>query len=89
MVGEPVSGMARCPYDPRHANVALFAGRISHFPTLAGHFIFVSQTSDPLYSFKQQHICLPLPMIYSQASLSVACLVNLHDLALPPPVSSS
>ncbi|XP_053294523.1 semaphorin-6B [Pleuronectes platessa] len=25
MVGEPVSGMARCPYDPRHANVALFA----------------------------------------------------------------
>ena len=27
MVGEPVSGMARCPYDPRHANVALFAGR--------------------------------------------------------------
>lgn len=28
MVGEPVSGMARCPYDPRHANVALFAGRV-------------------------------------------------------------
>lgn len=28
MVGEPVSGMARCPYDPRHANVALFAGGI-------------------------------------------------------------
>ena len=27
MVGEPVSGMARCPYDPRHANVALFSGR--------------------------------------------------------------
>lgn len=26
MVSEPVSGMARCPYDPRHANVALFAG---------------------------------------------------------------
>uniref|UniRef100_I3JVJ9 Semaphorin 6B n=1 Tax=Oreochromis niloticus TaxID=8128 RepID=I3JVJ9_ORENI len=25
MVGEPISGMARCPYDPRHANVALFA----------------------------------------------------------------
>ncbi|XP_055723696.1 semaphorin-6B-like [Salvelinus fontinalis] len=25
MVGETVSGMARCPYDPRHANVALFA----------------------------------------------------------------
>uniref|UniRef100_A0A8C5I3J6 Semaphorin-6B-like n=1 Tax=Gouania willdenowi TaxID=441366 RepID=A0A8C5I3J6_GOUWI len=25
MTGEPVSGMARCPYDPRHANVALFA----------------------------------------------------------------
>lgn len=28
MVGEPVSGMARCPYDPRHANVALFAGNM-------------------------------------------------------------
>ncbi|KPP70161.1 semaphorin-6B-like, partial [Scleropages formosus] len=25
MVGEVVSGMARCPYDPKHANVALFA----------------------------------------------------------------
>ncbi|KAK6309077.1 hypothetical protein J4Q44_G00205400 [Coregonus suidteri] len=25
MVGETVSGMARCPYDPKHANVALFA----------------------------------------------------------------
>lgn len=52
MVGEPVSGMARCPYDPRHANVAVFAGRISHFRTLARQFIIVSQTSDPLYSSK-------------------------------------
>ncbi|XP_062854905.1 semaphorin-6B [Trichomycterus rosablanca] len=26
MVGETISGMARCPYDPKHANVALFAG---------------------------------------------------------------
>ncbi|XP_030640339.1 semaphorin-6B [Chanos chanos] len=25
MVGEPINGMARCPYDPKHANVALFA----------------------------------------------------------------
>ncbi|KAL4608121.1 semaphorin-6B-like [Arapaima gigas] len=25
MEGEVVSGMARCPYDPKHANVALFA----------------------------------------------------------------
>ncbi|XP_063057691.1 semaphorin-6B [Engraulis encrasicolus] len=25
MVGDPFSGMARCPYDPKHANVALFA----------------------------------------------------------------
>lgn len=88
MVGEPVSGMARCPYDPRHANVALFAGRISHFHTLAGQFIFVLQTSDRLYSSKQWSICLPLQMIYSQASLSIACLLNLHDLALSPPVSS-
>uniref|UniRef100_W5K6Z6 Semaphorin 6B n=1 Tax=Astyanax mexicanus TaxID=7994 RepID=W5K6Z6_ASTMX len=28
MVGEPISGMARCPYDPKHANVALFAGSL-------------------------------------------------------------
>lgn len=26
MVGETVSGMARSPYDPKHANVALYAG---------------------------------------------------------------
>ncbi|MED6242411.1 Semaphorin-6B [Ataeniobius toweri] len=25
MIGDPVNGMARCPYDPKHANVALFA----------------------------------------------------------------
>ncbi|XP_048844856.1 semaphorin-6B-like isoform X1 [Brienomyrus brachyistius] len=25
MVGEVIGGMARCPYDPKHANVALFA----------------------------------------------------------------
>ncbi|XP_061634602.1 semaphorin-6B-like isoform X3 [Phyllopteryx taeniolatus] len=25
MASDPVSGMARCPYDPKHANVALFA----------------------------------------------------------------
>ncbi|XP_061833945.1 semaphorin-6B [Nerophis lumbriciformis] len=25
MAGDQVSGMARCPYDPKHANVALFA----------------------------------------------------------------
>ncbi|XP_047443216.1 semaphorin-6B [Mugil cephalus] len=25
MVGDTVSGMARCPYDPKHANVAVFA----------------------------------------------------------------
>uniref|UniRef100_H2MP97 Semaphorin-6B n=2 Tax=Oryzias latipes TaxID=8090 RepID=H2MP97_ORYLA len=25
MVGDSLSGMARCPYDPKHANVALFA----------------------------------------------------------------
>lgn len=25
-VGDNISGMARCPYDPKHANVALFTG---------------------------------------------------------------
>lgn len=26
-VGDNISGMARCPYDPKHANVALFTGQ--------------------------------------------------------------
>ncbi|MGH0174880.1 UNVERIFIED_CONTAM: hypothetical protein FKN15_068873 [Acipenser sinensis] len=26
LLGDTISGMARCPYDPKHANVALFAG---------------------------------------------------------------
>lgn len=26
-LGEEISGMARCPYDAKHANVALFAGK--------------------------------------------------------------
>lgn len=25
-LGDNISGMARCPYDPKHANVALFSG---------------------------------------------------------------
>lgn len=25
--GDEFSGMARCPYDAKHANVALFAGK--------------------------------------------------------------
>lgn len=28
-LGEEISGMARCPYDAKHANVALFAGKIN------------------------------------------------------------
>ncbi|TNN45544.1 Semaphorin-6A [Liparis tanakae] len=27
-LGEEISGMARCPYDAKHANVALFAGKM-------------------------------------------------------------
>lgn len=27
-LGDEFSGMARCPYDAKHANVALFAGNI-------------------------------------------------------------
>lgn len=27
-LGEEISGMARCPYDAKHANVALFAGEL-------------------------------------------------------------
>lgn len=29
-VGDNISGMARCPYDPKHANVALFTGQCCH-----------------------------------------------------------
>lgn len=39
MVGDTVSGMARCPYDPKHANVALFAGM--------AHLLFGSSLSRP------------------------------------------
>lgn len=74
MVGEPVSGMARCPYDPRHANVALFAGTVScneeSTASSGDQTQFTApdtQTSVPL--------CLPLQMIYSQTSRCVSCLV--------------
>lgn len=30
VMGEEISGMARCPYDAKHANVALFAGKIKY-----------------------------------------------------------
>lgn len=29
LLGDSISGMARCPYDPKHANVALFSGEWS------------------------------------------------------------
>lgn len=32
--GDEFSGMARCPYDAKHANVALFAGKPPNFPSL-------------------------------------------------------
>lgn len=76
MVGEPVSGMARCPYDPRHANVALFAGSIlslynkdEEFRASSRHQTFQLQT------LKHLPLCLPLQMIYSQTSRCIACLV--------------
>lgn len=28
-LGDEFSGMARCPYDAKHANVALFAGKVT------------------------------------------------------------
>ena len=31
-LGEEISGMARCPYDAKHANVALFAGKVQMHP---------------------------------------------------------
>lgn len=36
-LGDEISGMARCPYDAKHANVALFAGKT-----------FIIKTSDRL-----------------------------------------
>lgn len=94
MVGEPVSGMARCPYDPRHANVALFAGSILHFHAekeniklSSRHRIqFSAANAETLVPF-----CLPLQMIYSQTSHCIACLVLIFltlcylHLYLPPP----
>lgn len=50
MIGDPVSGMARCPYDPKHANVALFAGKI-HVKSL--------DHAEPLHLKKQPKITVP------------------------------
>lgn len=35
-IGDNISGMARCPYDPKHANVALFTGQCRHRRHRAG-----------------------------------------------------
>ncbi|CAM9732418.1 unnamed protein product [Bubo scandiacus] len=35
-IGDNISGMARCPYDPKHANVALFTGQCWHRRRRAG-----------------------------------------------------
>ncbi|NXT30132.1 SEM6B protein, partial [Syrrhaptes paradoxus] len=61
-VGDNISGMARCPYDPKHANVALFTGqwwqRVGHCPhcpplspltlpmSLAGGMLFTATVTD-------------------------------------------
>lgn len=55
--------MARCPYDPRHANVALFAGSTSVLLVC----LVLGRAS--LSS------CLPLQMIYSLTSRCVPCLI--------------
>lgn len=78
MVGEPISGMARCPYDPRHANVALFAGSISALlcKDEKCHFCCRHQTQFPAPDSETSvPLCLPLQMIYSQTSCCIACLV--------------
>ena len=43
-LGDNISGMARCPYDPKHANVALFSGeQFLHWPIQPEerHFTFL------------------------------------------------
>lgn len=78
MVGEPVSGMARCPYDPRHANVALFAGSIFSLHTKDEEFRLSSRQQTPFSApdiKTSVPLCLPLQMIYSQTSHCIACLV--------------
>lgn len=86
MVGEPVSGMARCPYDPRHANVALFAGSISSLHTKAEKFR-VSRRHHTQFSAPDTGmsvpLCLPLQMIYSPTCM-LHCLFgfSLSDLVL-------
>ena len=74
MVGEPVSGMARCPYDPRHANVALFAGTVSCNEESTASSGDQTQFTAP-ETETSAPLCLPLPMIYSQTSRCVSCLV--------------
>lgn len=70
MVGEPVSGMARCPYDPRHANVALFSGSVTRLTAISHQTQFPAADVETSMS-----LCLPLQMIYSQTSRCIACSV--------------
>lgn len=47
-LGDNISGMARCPYDPKHANVALFSGeQFLHWPIQPEerHFTFLKSWS--------------------------------------------
>lgn len=79
MVGETVSGMARCPYDPRHANVALFAGSASVL------FVYSAGVGGASVSS-----CLPFANdLQSHLWLRAVFDFNLPDLAPSPPPSAT
>ncbi|KAM3852396.1 LOW QUALITY PROTEIN: semaphorin-6B [Vipera latastei] len=40
-MGDNISGMARCPYDPKHANVALFTGQRMLFTATVTDFLAI------------------------------------------------
>lgn len=52
MVGETISGMARCPYDPKHANVALFAGERGPHRLSSSKTLYNPIVTDVLLSYK-------------------------------------
>lgn len=56
-LGDEFSGMARCPYDAKHANVALFAGKGPDFFSL--HLLLhVKPVCESALENSQSHSCM-------------------------------
>lgn len=86
-LGEEISGMARCPYDAKHANVALFAGKIKHICVCRTdchpHFIYYDcdfQTPVPVLSLWLNISETLHKMLWGENRLSVCDTTATHWL---------